>query len=75
MLWEGEGRGLDVVVFLVVNKFLDIIESGIHSSKKGRATARQPQGTGFGFQKRKALEKSKKFKKWQSVGDKRQFSR
>lgn len=49
---------------------------GIHSSKKGKAALRRPQGKGFGWQKRKALEKSNKFKKWKTVSkDKRQFSR
>ncbi len=52
--------------------------TGIHSSKKGKAASHRKQGpAGYGWQKKKALEKSKKFKKWKTVSgsDKRQFSR
>ena len=50
---------------------------GIHSSKKGKMAAQRAQrdGKGFGWQKKKSMEKAKKFKKWQSVSDSRQFSR
>lgn len=57
--------------------FLDLHHSGIHSSKKGKMAAQRTQreGKGFGWQKRKAVDKAKKFKKWKSVADTRQFSR
>ncbi len=50
---------------------------GIHSSKKGKAAAQRAQreGKGFGWQKKKSTDKAKKFKKWKSVTDTRQFSR
>ena len=54
-----------------------ITYSDIHSSKKGKMAAQRAQreGRGFGWQKRKAVDKAKKFKKWKSVADTRQFSR
>jgi len=50
---------------------------GIHSSKKGKAAAQRAQreGKGFGWQKKKSSDKAKRFKKWKSVTDTRQFSR
>ena len=50
--------------------------SGVHSSgKKARSSARGALGKGFGWQKKKNVDKLKKFKKWTSVSDKRQFVR
>lgn len=55
---------------------LTIISPGIHSSKKGKAAASRRPQQGFGWQKKKAFDKAKKFKKWKSLSDdKRQFSR
>ena len=39
------------------------------------AAQRAKREGGHGWQKRKAVDKAKKFKKWKSVADKRQFSR